>query len=100
MIVCYNINESWKRPYDGALSAPVDASIVTTHMMLQAQNFGIGSCWVMRFEPSVVKNTFNFPDFVEPLAIFVLGLPDKDAFPSEKHKKFRPTSDIIFYESF
>ena len=36
-LICYNENESWVRPYDGTLSAPVDASIVTTHMMLQAE---------------------------------------------------------------
>ncbi|MEE1049037.1 MAG: nitroreductase family protein, partial [Clostridia bacterium] len=34
MLVCYNSDETWKRPYDGALSAPVDAAIVATHMML------------------------------------------------------------------
>ena len=44
ILVCYNEKESWKRRYDGALSAPVDASIVTTHMMLMAHSLGVGSC--------------------------------------------------------
>ena len=32
-LICYNKDESWVRKYDGALSAPVDATIVATHMM-------------------------------------------------------------------
>ena len=34
MLVCHNKYESWVRKYDGALSSPVDAVIVTTYMML------------------------------------------------------------------
>ena len=41
MLICHNPAESWTRPYDGALSSPVDAAIVTTHMMLAAQNLGV-----------------------------------------------------------
>ena len=47
MLVCYNEDESWKRPYDNALSAPVDAAIVATHIMLAVHNVGAGCCWVM-----------------------------------------------------
>ena len=58
MLVCYNEDESWKRPYDGALSAPVDAAIVATHIILAAHNIGIGSCWVMHFDPFEIKKEF------------------------------------------
>ena len=51
MLVCYNKDESWVRKYDGALSAPIDSTIVATHMMLEAHNIGVGSCWVMHFDP-------------------------------------------------
>ena len=33
-IISYNKDECWKRPYDGKLSGDIDASIVTTQMML------------------------------------------------------------------
>ena len=66
MLVCYNEDESWKRPYDGALSAPVDAAIVATHMMLEAHNIGVGCCWVMHFNPEKMKEAFNMPDNIKP----------------------------------
>ena len=52
MFVCHNTEESWHRPYDGALSSPVDAVIVATHLMLAAHNVGVGSCMVMHFDPA------------------------------------------------
>ena len=100
MIVCYNEDESWKRPYDGALSAPVDGAIVATHMMLAAHNIGVGSCWVMHFNPSLVKEEFNIPDNIKPLAILVMGYPVESAVPHEFHNKFRPLDDIVVYEQF
>lgn len=100
MIVCYNKNETWHRPYDGVLSAPVDASIVTTYMMLKAWELGVGTCWVMHFNPQKTKEEFNIPENVEPVAILTMGYPHKDAYPLDLHSKFRPLEEVVFYENF
>lgn len=99
-LVCYNKNESWVRKYDGALSAPVDAAIVTTHMMLEAHDLGVGACWVMHFDPQAMRNTYNIPDEIEPLALLVMGYPAEDAKPIPMHSAFRPTDETVFYETF
>ena len=100
MIVCHNKNESWVRPYDGALASPVDAAIVTTHMMLAARNIGVGSCWVMHFNPFAVREAFKIPEEIEPVAILILGYPAEDAMPKHYHEEFRPMDEVVFYESF
>ena len=100
MLVCYNRDESWVRPYDGALSAPVDAAIVTTHMMLAAHDEGVGCCWVMHFNPALMQETFNIPENTIPVSLLVMGYPADDAAPLEMHSKFRPESETIFYDSF
>lgn len=99
-LICYCDSESWVRPYDGALSAPCDASIVTTHMMLAAQNENIGSCWVMHFNPEKMRETFSIPENVHPAALLVMGYPHEDAAPADRHSSFRPIEEIIFYDSF
>ena len=53
MIVCADHQSSWKRPFDGKDAADIDATIVTTHMMLQAAGLGLGSIWVCFFDPIV-----------------------------------------------
>ncbi len=100
MLVCYNKNESWMRPYDGALCAPVDAAIVTTHMMLAAHNIGVGTCWVMHFDPFKMREAFNIPGNIEPVALLVMGYPAEDAVPIEMHFKTRPIDEVVVYDSF
>ena len=100
MLVCHNKNESWVRKYDGALSSSVDAVIVTTHMMLEAHNIGIGTCWVMHFDPVAVGETFNIPDNIEPVALLVMGYPAEDAQPLDLHSQFRPMNEVVFYNKF
>ena len=100
MLVCYNKNETWKRPYDEKESAPVDAAIVTTHMMLAATNEGIGTCWVMHFNPEKIKISFEIPDNFVPLALLVMGYPDPSCEPLELHSKKRPLNEIVYYNNF
>lgn len=100
MLVCYNKNESWVRKYDGLLSAPVDAAIVTTHLMLAAHNIGVGSCWVMHFDPQAMRENFNIPEEVEPVALLVMGYPEENAEVHPFHSTFRPIEETVIYETF
>ncbi|MBO5314936.1 MAG: nitroreductase family protein [Clostridia bacterium] len=100
MLICHNRDESWKRPYDGALSSPVDAVIVATHMMLEAYNVGVGSCWVMHFNPFKMREVFNIPENIEPVALLVMGYPAEDSKPLDLHFKARPLDQVVYYDSF
>ena len=100
ILVCHNKAESWKRPYDGALSSPVDAVIVATHMLLAAHNVGVGCCWVMHFDPVAMRETFCIPENVEPVALLVMGYPAEDAKPLKLHFQSRPMDEVVFYDTF
>ncbi len=100
MLVCHNEEESWKRPYDGALSSPVDAVIVATHMMLKAHEIGVGCCWVMHFNPDMMTKTFNIPKNVKPIALLVMGYPSNEAKPLNLHFENRPLEEVVVRETF
>lgn len=100
MLICHNKEESWRRRSNGELSSYVDASIVTTHMMLAAHNIGVGTCWVMAFEPDAMKENYNIPEHIDPVALLVMGYPADDATPLDMHYKFRPMEDVVVYEKF
>ena len=95
MLVCYNTNQSWKRRYDGADSGWVDASIVTTHMMLEAHEIGVGCCWVMYFDPEAVKTEFELPDHLVPVALLVMGYPAEDAQVNPLHEQTKPLEELV-----
>lgn len=98
ILVCCDNKLSWKRSrYDGADCGPIDASIVATHMMLEAWEVGVGSCWVMYFDPDAVRREFSLPAEQEPVALLVMGYPAEDAKPLELHGQFRPLCEMVKY---
>ena len=96
VIVCYDSSRSWKNSRDGGHdSGEVDASIVCTHMMLQAWELGIGSCWIGAFSPAAVAGAFGIPDNERPVAILPLGYPADCSQPSERHLSYRADEDMV-----
>ncbi len=97
MLICYNKNECWVRRYDDQPSGWVDASIVTTHMMLQAAALGVGTTWVMHFDPFAVRREFALDDELIPAALLVMGYPAENAQPHALHDMFRPMDEVVSY---
>ena len=96
VIVCYDENISWKNSRDGAHdSGEVDAAIVTTHMMLEAWELGVGSCWIGAFSPAEVSEKFGIPASEHPVAILLLGYAADGCQPSERHLKYRETDEFV-----
>ena len=98
LLVCYDQSASWKRKYDNEDGGPVDASIVTTQMMLQAFELGVGSTWVGSFDPQKVRKAFNLPKDYVPIALLPLGYPDTA--PSSTHGSRQPMGKTVFYNDF
>ena len=94
-LFCYDKNECWERSYDGKPSGDIDASIVCTHMMLEASNLGVGSTWVMHYIPEAVKEEFELPDNLESTAILVMGYPADDAVPNPRHSENKSLDELV-----
>jgi nitroreductase len=97
MLVCYHSDECWVRKYDAQPSGWADASIVTTHMMLQAASVGVGSTWVMHFDPAAIRREFELDEKLVPVALLVMGYPSEDAKPLALHDTFRKMEDVVSY---
>lgn len=99
LLVCYDNRLSWKSPFvEGYDCGEMDASIVCTHMMLEAWELGVGSCWVLLFDPSLVIRAFNLPANIVPVCLLPIGYPSPDARPYKPwHDVFRPLADMVEY---
>lgn len=53
-IICSDNEKCWKREFDNKSSGNIDASIVTTFMMLEIASLGLGSTWIMHFIPEAL----------------------------------------------
>ena len=94
-IVCYEKSRAWVREYDGKSSGDVDAAIVTTHMMLEAENLGLGSTWIMWFDPEAAAAEFGLPNDVVPAALLFVGYADVDS--SKYHRIRRNVEEYAEY---
>ncbi len=84
-LICYDNTKCWKSPFNGKDMGTVDASIVTTHMMLEVANLGLGATWVGYFDPEVVSKTFDLPENIVPVALLPTGYPNLA--PSPRHEE-------------
>ena len=99
-LICYDRDLSWKRPYDGKDSGYVDASIVTTQMMLEAWEQGVGSTWVMFFDPEAVRREFSLPENIEAVAALPMGYASEKGVPGPKHASRKDLSETVVKEQF
>lgn len=71
-------------------SGYVDASICLTHMMLEATELGLGTCWVARFDPYAAREALGLCEDIMPVALMPVGYPADKASPSDRHLSYRP----------
>ena len=96
LVVCYDRERDWKNKLmPGYESGETDAAIVCTHMMLQAFELGIGSCWVGYFNPKTVAETLGLPENITVSALLPMGYPAEDAQPLPLHEQVREFADTI-----
>ena len=96
LVVCYDRTRDWKNKLmPGYESGETDAAIVCTHMMLQAFELGIGSCWVGYFNAQAVSEVLNLPENVTVSALLPMGYPSEKAVPLALHSQYREFADTI-----
>ncbi len=100
LLVCYDKTVCRHRKFDDKASGDIDASIVTTHMMMEAADIGLGTTWVMKFDPEKIAKTYNLPDNIIPVALLVIGYPADDAVPNKLHQQRLTIENTVFYNDF
>lgn len=96
LVVCYDRTRDWKNKLmPGYESGETDAAIVCTHMMLQAADLGIGSCWVGYFHAQAVSEVLGLPENITVSALLPMGYPAENAAPLPLHSQYRDFEDTI-----
>lgn len=96
LVVGYDRTRDWKNKLmPGLTSGETDAAIVCTHMMLQAADLGIGSCWVGYFNPEQVAEVLGLPENITVTALLPIGYPAENAAPLPLHSQYRELADTV-----
>ena len=99
LMVCYDTNTSYKnladthfKNYDGG---EVDAAIVTTSMMMEATELGLGTLWARGFNSQTIIDAFQLPDNLHLVCLLDIGYPAPDCKPSERHTDRKPLRETV-----
>jgi nitroreductase len=95
-VICYDSELSWKSK-DGRDSGHWDASIVATHILLEATDLGLGSLWVGNFKPDVIKEKLELSENIIPVCILPIGYASESSVPLNLHDLRRPLSETVKY---
>ena len=88
-------SQGWIRSDDKRRYLDVDVAIVMDHLILEATNQGLGTCWIAAFNAKAAREILDLPDNVEPLIFTPLGYPADQPGPKER----KPLDELILYKS-
>ncbi len=69
----------------------LDMGIAVEHLILEAAELGLGTCWVGWFEEEPVKRALGIPDEVRVVAMVPVGVPDEEP----RARSRRPMEEIL-----
>ncbi len=85
------MDEAWTRRFDDENYAVVDATIAFDHLILQAAELGLGTCWIAAFDPDVARELLDLPPTWQPVAFTPLGYPADEW----REKKRRDMNELV-----
>ncbi|MCF7848757.1 MAG: nitroreductase family protein [Kiritimatiellales bacterium] len=62
----------------------LDLGIAGEHLVLQAEELGLGSCWIGWIKPKEVRQIVGWPRGIEPVSLITFG------WPADGERKHRP----------
>lgn len=94
LVVVGDKSASWVRSADGYNSIEVDLTIAMDHMILAAENEGVGTCWILAYNYELLAKAIGLKDNEVVYSITPLGYPH-DGFRKRKNKIRKPLPDIV-----
>ncbi|MEM2904700.1 MAG: nitroreductase family protein [Candidatus Bathyarchaeia archaeon] len=73
-----------------------DPMIAVEHMVLEAVELGLGTCWIGAFDEAEVKNILKIPESLSVVCILPVGLPDEA--PAARSR--RPFAQVFHKEEY
>lgn len=92
----YDTEKEWKNPNNSNHhSGNEDVAIVATHVMLEAKNIGLDSCWVKYFDNEKFESLFDLPSTEKSVLLLPVGYGKIGPGPLHKNKK--DISELVEY---
>ncbi len=88
--------DAWSRRGDGYNSLETDLTIAMDHMILAAENEGVGTCWMAAFDPEILRRALGLEAGESVFAITPLGYTPAD-YKRKSEKPRKALEEIVRY---
>ncbi len=95
LLVAADKSEAWE--WQGYNGYEADAAIVATHILLAATDVGVGSIWAGIVDQEGVRDIFELPESVLPVAFIPLGYAADDYSGNPMHNQRKQIEEIVKY---
>ncbi|NLA48814.1 MAG: nitroreductase [Bacteroidales bacterium] len=93
LVVAGMKDKSWVRSWDAYNSIETDLAIAMAHIILAAENEGLGTCWIAAFNPTVLRKALDLGESEVVYGITPLGYP-KPGFVKKGTKNRKSLNEI------
>jgi len=87
-------DQAWVRSFDGYNSIETDIAIAFTHLMLAAENEGVGTCWIEAYDPKILRKALDLDEKQVVFGITPLGYP-RPGFVKKGEKTRKSMKEIV-----
>lgn len=94
-VITYNLDECWINKHSGLPSGIVDATIVATHMVLEAEDLGLGSVYIGAFDPNVVVEKFEIGENEKIAMLLFMGYKAENVEIPAMHTEYKKDEELF-----
>jgi nitroreductase len=89
-------DKAWVRSFDSYNSIETDLAIVMTHLLLAAENEGVGACYIEAYDPAILRKALELNENQVVYGITPLGY-QRQGFTKKGNKSRKPLIEIVKY---
>lgn len=96
LIITGDPGKAWTRSFDQYNSIETDLAITMTHIILAAENEGVGACYIEAYDPALLQKALGLKNNQVVYGITPLGYPH-DGYVKKNNKTRKPLNEVLKY---
>ena len=96
LVIVGDKSKAWVRPQDGINSIETDLAIAMDHIILAAENEGVGTCWILHYDYEILSKAIGLKENETICSITPLGYPE-DGYQKRHNKIRKPMEEVVWY---
>ncbi len=96
LVIVGDKNSAWVRQYDGYNSIETDLAILMTHVILAAENEGVGACYIEAYDPAMLREALGLTENQVVFGLTPLGYPHA-GFRKRGNKSRKALHEVLRY---